>query len=161
VKVGPQWWMPLKFLSPSYPLAQRGPAGVELDEEPHERAVHRLLDRINGEQAMGGLYRSFEIRALSLEGQELGQCPDPQLLQPQAFGHEPGLEWRLEKREALEERAAIEPGGSLQTLARALAREMLEARHVDLDGPGPEGDGSACLLEQVIRGSALRIAKIA
>src|SRR5262245_5189208 len=28
---------------------------------------------------------------------------------------------------------------------------MFEARHVDIDGPGPEGDGSTFLLERVIR----------
>jgi hypothetical protein len=123
----------LQHLDRELVLLERRATAVLAQIQAHERAMRRLLQRVEGEQAHGGLNGALGRAGLALAGQQPGEGLERQLPQPLAFGDEPFLEQRLVQAEAREQIACIDRRGLLERLRRAFRHVPFEAGDVDVD----------------------------
>ena len=122
-------------------LAQGGAPPPELGIETHERSVHGLLERIEGEEPEGRLHGGLRRAGGALLGQEPGEGSQGQLVQALALAQQPFLERGLVQGEPREEVALVEGRGLLQRLDRPRLRALLEDQRIDGDHGRVEGDG--------------------
>lgn len=101
-------------------LAQRRAAPAEIRIEPHERAVHGLLQRIEREQSERGLRRAFAGAATALLREQLCEGLERELAQPLPLAEQPFLPRPLIDDEPREQVAAIRLGGVGHRLGRAV-----------------------------------------
>ena len=73
-------------------LSERRTTAPEARVEPHQRPVHGLLNRIQGEEAKGGLDGGLEFVPRPTMGQKPRQRLQGKLAQPLPLGQEPLLE---------------------------------------------------------------------
>ncbi len=132
-------------------LAERRASAAELHVQPHQRAVHRLLERIEGEELERGLHGRLRRPRRPMPGEEPGQGLHRGLAQALALGQEPLLERRLLQRQARQEVALVQQPGLVERAGRPLGDEGLEDLRVDGHRLGverhcvavePEGVGS-------------------
>lgn len=121
-------------------LTERGSAPALAGVETHERAVHGLLERVQSEQAQGGLDGGVGIAGARVMPEQPGERPERDLVQPLALGEEPVLERRRLSGETGEEGTAIELGGARERLRRSALRQPLERPDVDVDGVAVDPD---------------------
>ena len=112
--LGPQ--LPLQHADAHLVLLERGSPPPLAGIEPHERAVHRLLQGIQPEQPHRRLNRALRARGLALLGQQPRQGLQRHLPQPLPLGDEPLLEQRLVHGEAQQQVPAVQLGRLLQRL---------------------------------------------
>lgn len=136
-------------------LAQRRLAPPGLRVEPHERAVHGLLQRVDGEQAPGGLDGVVDAAGRPAEAEQTGERLQGNLAQPLALGQQPLLERRLRDREPGEEVAAVQGPDPLERVGSGIAGRGFEG--VDVRGQGVGGEAEARALVED-RGLAERFA---
>src|SRR5262249_41592633 len=114
-------------------LAERGAPPSGLDIESHQRAVYRLLERIDLEESQGGLHGGIDRSGGPLMREQRRQRPERHLAQPLAVAEEPVVERLLLHRETLEEITLIQSGRFAERRRRSLGRPSLELAHVDRD----------------------------
>ena len=124
-------------------LAQRGLPAAQPRVEAHERAVDRLLQRVEGEEAQAGLDGRLGRAGALLVGEQSGERLDGELVQALALGGEPFLEGPLGERQAGQQVPAIESGDLLERGGPAVGDQALELRDVDVDDRRVEGHGRA------------------
>src|SRR5262245_6598931 len=105
--------------------------------QPHERAVHGLLEAIDHEELARCPESRREGAGLALMRESLRQRLQRQLAQALSLVHQPRLERLLVDTESIEEVAAIKKRSFRQRLRR-LAGEPGECRDVELDRGGIE-----------------------
>ena len=120
-------------------LAERGGALPELGVQAHERAVRRLLQRIEGEELAGRPDRGLEVLRLPLVREQPGQAVAGLLAQALARLAQPRLPRLLGDAHPGEQVAAVEGRGLRERLGRALIQEPGEGRHVQVDETGVDG----------------------
>ena len=135
-------------------LAKRGAAPAALRVQPHQRAMHRLLQRVERQQLQRGLHGRLTGVNLPLVREKLRERLQGQLTQPLALAQQPLLERRLVDRESAEQVALIDRAGLCERRRRALADQPLEGRGVDIHGARPQRQRVAVLLQR--RGIAQR-----
>lgn len=102
--------------------------------------MHGLLERIEGEEPEGGLYRGVHLPGLALLREEPGQDLERQLPQPLALGQEPFLEGRGVHGKAREQVAAVERRRLGKRCGRRLGGQALELRDIDVHSTRVERD---------------------
>src|SRR5215467_6261577 len=113
-------------------LPERGGAPTELVVELHQRPMHRLAQRLDGEESDGRLNCGLEIGGRDLDRKKLPQNVKSPLPQTGALRPQPILEWRLAQRESHQQVTGVEGRSALKGLARAPVRQLLEHGHVHL-----------------------------
>ena len=133
--------LPLQRADAHLVLLERGSPPPLADIEPHERAVHGLLQGIQPEQPHRRLNGVLRGRGLALLGQQPRQGLQRHLPQPLPLGDEPLLEQRLVHREAQQQVPAVQLGRLLQRLGSPLGHPLFERHHVDLHPEGIQRQG--------------------
>src|SRR5437016_5852807 len=126
-------------------LAQRRPSPAGLRVESHERSLHRLLQRIQGQEPERGLNRWLCRPCFPLMHEELCETLDRQFTQALALREQPLFEGWFAQREAAQEIALIERCRSLDRVWRSLDHRRLEGRGVDIDRRRVQRDRGAFL----------------
>jgi hypothetical protein len=133
-------------------LAQRRAAPSGLDVELHQRAVRRLLQRVQGEQPQRGLDRRFGRSPRAVVVQQPGQCPEGHFVKALALTAQPIFERRLLDRQSFQQVAPIERDRLRECLRRAFLHAALELEDVDADGVWIDRDQVAVGMERFALG---------
>jgi hypothetical protein len=124
-------------------LVESGPPPAQLVVEAHQRAVHRLLERIERDKPEPGPQGRLHGAGSPLGGQQRAVRLDRQLAQPLPLGHQPLFELGLLRGEPGEQVAAIDLDRLLQRLVGSRVHKLLEMHRVDVDAIRVQGDGRA------------------
>jgi len=108
--------------------------------EPHERAVDRLLQGVEGEEAERSLDRRLRRPRGALVGEQPPERVERHLSQPLALEEQPLLEGRLPHARPGEEVALVEGRRAREIVGAARGRSPLELRDVDIDRRRLDGD---------------------
>ena len=114
-------------------LAEGGGPPALAHVEAHERAMDLFLERVDREQARGGMGGLFHPSCLAVALDEPAERVDGQLAEPRALDVQPLLEGRRRDVHAVEQRTLIERHGRLERLRRSTPHEPLECRDVELE----------------------------
>ncbi len=132
--------LPLQQPGAELVLADRGGQSALPGVEAHQGPVHRLLGRVERQQADRRLDGALRGRRPLLAREEPAQAVQPPLPQPLALPGEPLLEGDLFHAEAVEQVAAVQRGRAGERVRGPLAQQALEGRDVDVHGGGVERD---------------------
>ena len=119
-------------------LLERGTDPILIHVEPHEGAVHELLQRIEAQQPQGHLDSALDGTSDRIVVEQAAQDVVPQFLQPAALGREPSVELLAALGQARHQLATVKGRGQLQSFGRPVRGQPLEAHDIDLDGVGPD-----------------------
>ena len=126
-------------------VAQRRAAPTEIRVQPHQRAVHRLLQRVQRQQPQRRLHRGLRRTRPTLPREQLRESFERHLAQPLALPQQPLLERCFVHREPAEQIALVERRRPLQRRRRRLPHEALERRGVHLHRRRVQGQRVAVL----------------
>jgi len=152
--VGLDLELPLEHAHAELVLAQRRRVVAPARVQPHERAMRRLVERIEGEDAPPDLERARDVARVRVPREHARERAAHEAAQTLPLGGHPLLEPGLVEREPVEEIAAVELDPALERVRRPGREAALEARDVGADGGGRQRDGVAPDLE--IGGGAVR-----
>jgi hypothetical protein len=126
-------------------VAEGGAAPAEVGEELHERAVHRLAQRVEPQDATRGLGGGVEPAGGAQLGEAGGPSGEGALAQALAPVGEPSLPGLLVHRQPVEEFAAVERE---RPLGVAPAQQALEGEGVGGDQGAVDGDTAGLGVER-------------
>jgi len=121
-------------------LAKGRSAPSLLRVEPHQGAIHGLLQRIERDQPQRRLQRGVSSPRGPLTCQQLREGAERQFAQPLPLGHQPVLEMSATEREALEEITAIQADRLLECFRVSNLHEPLEGGDIDVDRVDVQGN---------------------
>src|SRR5207245_5634639 len=124
-------------------LLESGAAPTLRGIEVHQRPMHGLLQRIEGQQPYSGLNPAFGLATARLLGQQLAENLQRKLPQSLALYGEPLLERRLVHVEAFDEIAAVQARGLLQGAGGTFDKQALEGGYIDIHRGWIECNGPA------------------
>ena len=113
--------------------AQRGVGTALFELQPHQRAMHDFLRRIEREQTAGGVGGVLPPPGLDLRGQQLAEDRERGVPVVEAAFGEPFVEAGKIAVEVIEQIAAINLGRGADRVQRIVRGENIEARDVDFD----------------------------